>query len=340
MAAPGALGRRAASPRGGGDLVVFHPARVDHFVGRLAAAEDGGPTWPGRVVACRNGAEVAAAAPGMEVLCATGSGFPVAELKRAPHLRWVHSLGAGVDWMVGPQVPTALRLPRQVKLTRSIGLHGTTMAEFVLAYLLAFNADLPRGLRQKAEHRWQWYRVPRIAGKRLGVAGLGHIGREVARLASGLGMEVSGLQQRSRPCRWARRIFTPDQLPAFLAGLDFLVIVLPLTPVTRGMFGEPELSAMKEAAVVANIGRGPVIDEAALIDALRRKVIAGAALDVFEREPLPPSSPLWDMPNVLITPHMAGQANVTAACEFFIKNLERYLRGQPLLGGVSRRRGY
>lgn len=321
--------------RGSGDLVVFHPARADDIAARLAVAGAGGRAWPGRaVVVCRDAEAVAAAVMGAEVVCATNAGFPAAELLRAPRLRWVHGLGAGVDRLLSVDVP-----PRVV-FTRSAGIHGLAMAEYAIGHIMAFAQDIPRGLRHKAERAWRRYPVRQVAGARLGVAGLGLIGREVARLGRGLGMEVWGLARRSRPRRWASRVCDRREMTTFLSGLDFLVVCLPLTPETRGMIGAGELGAMKATAVLVNMGRGPVVDEAALVDALRRCVIAGAALDVFEREPLPAASPLWDMPNVLITPHMAGQGDVGAAAGFFADNLRRYLSGRPLLGRVDRRRGY
>lgn len=256
-------------------------------------------------------------------------------LHGAPRLRWLHSFAAGVDhpWFQG-------LLARGVRLSNSSGASAVPIAHTVMLYVLALSRDLPGWLREQAERRWSPRDVEDVSGQRLGVVGLGPIGLEVARLAGAFGMEVVGFRRTPRgdePCE-VRRL--PD-LDAALPGLDWLVLALPLTEDTRRLLDARRLALLPPRARLVNVGRGALVDEAALVQALAAGRLAGAALDVFEVEPLPPASPLWSLPRVLVTPHSAGTGpgNHLRAAELFVDNVGRYVRGEPLRNELSAPRG-
>jgi phosphoglycerate dehydrogenase-like enzyme len=274
----------------------------------------------------------------------------------APRLRWVQGHSAGVDQLLGHP------LLRSVILTTSSGIHAPAMAEYILMMILAFAHRLPRMIEHQRRAEWPQQRwalfVPlELRDATVGIVGYGSIGRETARLAHAFGMRVLALKRHvDQPAddgwrlpdvgdaagKYAARLFAPDQLHAMLAECDYVVIAAPLTPETRGLLGAAEFQAMKREAVIINVARGGVIDEAALIDALRTRVIGGAALDVFEQEPLPADSPLWQLPNVILSPHVSGFTPHydERALALFAENLRRYVAGEPLLNVVDVQRGY
>ncbi|MFO7312417.1 MAG: D-2-hydroxyacid dehydrogenase [Bacillota bacterium] len=267
----------------------------------------------------------------------TGWGVPPALLSKAKRLRWFHKLAAGVD-----DVVLSGALPPGVILTRTDGrVFARRMAEYVIAYILAFCQDVRRILAQQARREWKPFLTATAAGRTLGVAGVGDIGQEVARLASALGMRVVGWRRSQGHVEGVERMYAGrDELPAFLREADFVALVLPLTPETRGLFDAQAFAAMKPGAYLINVGRGAVVDEQALLDALRSGRLAGAALDVFAQEPLPPDHPLWSMDNVYVTPHISGPTVPEEVCRPLLENLDRYLRGEPLAKQVALDRGY
>ncbi|HMA34120.1 MAG TPA: D-2-hydroxyacid dehydrogenase [Chloroflexia bacterium] len=266
--------------------------------------------------------------------------FPVEWLQQAPHLGWIQLTSAGVDHMIG----AGLFEPRpEVQVTTASGIHAIPIAEHVIGYILAFVRGLVRAIPAQHESRWDRYAPDEAYGKTLGIVGYGPIAQRTAVLAQALGMRV--LVQRPTPTPPAppvARFYTPSELPELLAASDFVLLAAPLTPATRHLIDAPALAAMRPGAVLINIARGGLVDEPALITALQAGQIGGAALDVFEQEPLPATSPLWTMPQVLITPHLAG-ANPhynRRATELFCDNLRRYLAGEPLRNRVDPQRGY
>ena len=274
----------------------------------------------------------------------------------APDLRWVQGHFAGVDHFLDHP------LLRTVTLTTSSGIHAPGMAEYVLMMILAFAHRLPRMLHYQGRAEWPQGRwrlfVPReLRGATIGIVGYGSIGREVARLARSFGMRVLATKrdtQRITDQGWqlpdvgdpatahVDRLYSPEALRSMLGECDYVALTVPLTPETRGLVGTAELRSMKSGAVLINVGRGGVIDEAALIDALRTGTIGGAALDVFVEEPLPADSPLWKLPNVILSPHVSGFTPHydERAMALFAENLRRYLAGEPLLNVVDLARGY
>lgn len=258
-------------------------------------------------------------------------------IARIPHLRWVHTISAGVDRLLSPE----LRESGAV-LTNARGVFNVPIAETVMAYMLAVVKRLPGFLAQQREHRWQKLPLRELRGLTVGVVGLGDIGSEVARLCRAFGMGVLGLRRRPAPSDVADEVFPPERLHDLLARSDFVVLTLPLTPQTRGIIGQAELAAMRLDAWLINVARGALVDEAALIEALREGGIGGACLDVFAEEPLLEDSPLWDMPNVIITPHNSWSSPYIdeREMELFLENLRRYIAGEPLHNVVDQQAGY
>ncbi|MEW5983781.1 MAG: D-2-hydroxyacid dehydrogenase [Acidobacteriota bacterium] len=260
----------------------------------------------------------------------------------AGRLAWVHSSAAGIGRML---FPAMARSP--VALTNSRGMNAPAVAEHTFAMLLALARRLPAALRAQAESRWvqdELSGLPVLRGKTLGIIGLGAIGCELARLGHAFGMRVTGLRRRPDlgcPAGVDEVLGSPD-LARLLRACDVAVVSAPLTPETRGLVGIGEFRLMRATALFANVSRGKLVREADLVAALKDGLIAGAALDVFEHEPLDPLSPLWAMPNVVITPHVAGfRADYwEAAVDLFSENLGRFMRGEPLLNVVDKERGY
>jgi phosphoglycerate dehydrogenase-like enzyme len=258
----------------------------------------------------------------------------------AKKVRWVHNLSAGIELVTFPEL-----VESNVPLTNGRGVFAESLAEFVLAAALFFAKDLRRMVRNQEVRRWETFDVEMLSGSTLGVVGYGQIGRAAAKLAHASGMHVYALRRRttlSEADPLLDAIYSPDQIRTMLSQCDYVVVAAPLTPETRGMIGPREIGAMKNNAVVINVGRGPVVDEEALIDALRSNRIRGAALDVFDEEPLPEHHPFWTMPNVLLSPHTADHTNgwVELAMQMFVRNFDHFIKGEPLENVVDKRAGY
>ena len=258
----------------------------------------------------------------------------------APNLKWIQLTSAGADRLLNSGF-----IEGGVTVTTVSGLHATPIGEFVLAAILMFAKGAPQTMRAQLKREWTRFAPRELSGKTVGVVGLGHIGAEVGRLAKAFGCRVIATKRSATEEHrglYADEIMPASELHRLLGESDFVVLSMPLTPETRGMIGEAELRAMKPSAVLVNIARGPVTVEADLIRALREGWIAGAALDVFDKEPLPADSPLWDMENVILTPHISGGTEIynQRAVTIFADNLRRYLAGEPLQNVVDPARGY
>ena len=267
-----------------------------------------------------------------------GAGFSIKQA--APQLKWVQLTSAGADRLLNSGF-----IEDGLTITTVSGLHATPIGEYILTVMLMWSKGAPQSIRSQLKHEWTRFAPRELHGKTVGIVGIGHIGAEAGRLAKAFGCRViatkrSATKESSEP--YADLILPPQQLPRLLAESDFVVICVPLTRETRGLIGEPELRAMKPSAVIVNIARGPVIVEQPLLQALREGWIAGAALDVFDQEPLPAEHPLWDMENVILTPHISGGTEIynERAVAIFGANLRRYLAGKPLQNVVDPARGY
>jgi phosphoglycerate dehydrogenase-like enzyme len=261
-------------------------------------------------------------------------------LPLAQKLRWVHALSAGVEKVLSPEL-----IESSVPLTNGRGVFGPALAEFAVAAMLFFAKDFRRLIRQQEAARWEQFDVPFLRGQTLGVIGYGGIGQETARLAHGLGMKVMAVRRRAPSAEndsLLERSFAREQLHEMLGICDYVLAATPLTPETRGMMGEPEFHVMKSSAVFMNVGRGAVVAEPALIAALSQAVIRGAALDVFENEPLPSDHPFYRMENVLLSPHCADHTTgwIKLAFDQFVSNFARFRDGQPLECVVDKQAGY
>jgi phosphoglycerate dehydrogenase-like enzyme len=258
---------------------------------------------------------------------------------RAPELRWVQVTHAGAE-RVDPDL-----IAQGIVFTTAGGLAATPIAEFVMAYILMFSKGWPRLFRSQQDRKYSRFMPRELLGKTVGIVGMGYIGGEVARLAKAFGCRVIGMRRSFSargPDSVADEAVPPSDLDYLLRESDFVVIAAPLTAETRGMVGAEQIRRMKPTAHLINIARGALIDEAALIAALREGVIAGAGLDVFETEPLPQDSPLWELDNVILTPHISGGTEIynKRATDIFCDNLRRFLEGKPLRNIVDPARGY
>lgn len=257
-------------------------------------------------------------------------------LRKAPGLQWLHVFNAGVDHPIYTEM-----LQRGVRLTTSAGSTAVPIAQTAITGLLMLARNFPRWLRAQRERRWDPMRPPDfprdLVGQTMLVLGLGSIGSEIARLAQVLGLKVIGVRRSpQQPGDPVDELHPPQRLAALLPRADWLVIASPLTAETRGMINADMLARLPKGAHIVNIGRGEIIDETALVAALGNGHLGGAYLDVFGKEPLPPESPLWELPNVLISPHnsAAAQGNNERVYQLFIANLECWQHGRALSNEV------
>lgn len=288
----------------------------------------------------------------------TSFATPLPSPEQAPRLKWVQLYSAGIDKIVNEPL-----FRTSVIFTTASGVHASTMAEYVFTMILAWFHRLPQLMERKQREQWatsaerhSLFLPEELCGKTLGIVGYGSIGRQAARLAKAFGMHVLAMQHNSNHSdpgfqfpgigdpagSFPDRYYAPDQLHKLLAESDVVLIAVPLTAQTAGMFDRAAFAAMKQTAFLVNIARGDVCDETALIDALTEKRIGGAALDVFHQEPLPAHHPLWQLPNVFISPHTAGLTPLynERAATIFEENVQRYVTGQPLLNVVDKIEGY
>lgn len=256
-----------------------------------------------------------------------------------PKLKWIHSRWAGLDSLLFPEL-----VESEVILTNGRGVFSPSLGEFALAAILHFAKDLRRMVRNQSAGVWQPFDVEEIAGKTVGIVGYGDIGRAVATRVRAMGMRVLATRRHipEGDDPLIERYYPSEQLQEMLTRCDYVVIAAPLTNETWHMIGEPEIAAMKPNAVVVNVGRGPVIDEKALVQALTSGRIKGACLDVFEEEPLPAGHPLYRLENVLLSPHSADNTPdwKHQAMAFFLEQYERFAKGEPLENVVNKRLGY
>jgi len=255
-------------------------------------------------------------------------------------VRWVHTLAAGVDTLLFPAL-----VDSEAIVTNARGVFNDALAEFVLTAVLYFAKDLPRMRRNQAAARWEPFNVQRLEGRTLGIIGYGSIGRSVGRLAAAAGMRIVATRRRAAPLAFETlpaRAYAPEELPELMHDCDYVAICTPLTDQTRGLIGARELAAMTPHAVLINIGRGPVVDEEALLAALTERRIRGAALDVFNVEPLPADHPFWRLDNVLISPHTADHTDDAheRSMDLYITNLRRFLEHRPLENVIDKAQRY
>ena len=254
--------------------------------------------------------------------------------------RWVHSRSAGLERTLFPEL-----IASDVTMTNGSGVFSPSLGEFALAAILYFAKDFRRMIRNQMAGVWEQFDVLPIAGQTVGIVGYGDIGRAVAARVRALGMNVLAVKRhvsQNNSDSLVDQIYRPDHLIEMLPRCDYVVVAAPLNAETRGLIGEAEFAAMKPSVVIINVGRGPVIDERAMIKALSEHKIKGAALDVFAEEPLPNGHPFYKLENVLLCPHCADHTPdwLDNAMRFFIAQFERFRRGEPLLNVVDKKLGY
>jgi phosphoglycerate dehydrogenase-like enzyme len=284
----------------------------------------------------------ARAAPHADVILHWSAELPVFEevWRMSPRIRWVHSLSAGLDGVLFPALAES-----PVPLTNARGAFSEALGEFAIGAILFFAKDFRRMVRNQMAGCWEEFDTVEIRGQTVGIVGYGDLGRAVAWRAHALGLKVLALRRRPEFARGdphVDQIFSLDRLHEVLARSDYVVAAVPFTPESRGLIGKAEFEAMKPSAVLINIGRGPVVDERALVDALAGKRIRGAALDVFDVEPLPAGHPFYKLENVLLSPHCADHTPdwKERTMRLFLENFERFRRGEPLANLVNKQLGY
>lgn len=261
-------------------------------------------------------------------------------LNKFPTLEWIHTRSAGIDFIASEGLFTS-----KAQLTNAKGMFSSTLAEYCMLACSYFAKDLPRLMKQKNNANWEQYPVLELRGATLGVIGYGDIGRASAKLAKAFGMKVLALKRNVNGFndQYCDEVYGMDGLNEVMSKSDYILVSAPLTESTRGLISKDVLSKCKSNAVIINVGRGPIIDEEALIEALQDGTIKGAALDVMTIEPLPKESPLWKLDNVLLSPHNMDMTLtfMKESTEFFInENLPRFVRGKPLLNPVDKTAGY
>jgi D-2-hydroxyacid dehydrogenase (NADP+) len=267
------------------------------------------------------------------------------QITAAKNLRWIHSTAAAVHQLIFPEL-----VHSDIVLTNAREVHGPVVAEHVIALILALAKKIPDSVRLQEKHVWGqqilWDELPRIreiAGATVGMVGLGSIGRPVVKSAKALGMRVIAVREHpEKGSEGADAVFGEAQIDEVFRQADYIVLAAPVSNSTKAIVNAERLALMKPDACLINVGRGPLIDEPALATALWEKRIGGAALDVFPKEPLAADSPLWDVPNLLITPHIAALTDKLWERQYalFSENLRRYLKGEALLAVVDKRKGY
>ena len=256
----------------------------------------------------------------------------VMSIMNCTSMKWMHTFSAGVDSPFFIQL-----MERGVILTNSSGATASPIAQTAILYMLALSRNVRAWFQHQDKHEWQRHEFVELDGARLAVIGMGPIGEEIARLGVALNMNVEAIRRTptgNEPCP----TFAFSELSNVLGRADWVVVALPLTPDTASLFNAATFSSMKPGAHFINVGRGELVDETALLAALQSHHVAGAALDVFATEPLPPHSPLWDMPNVIITPHSSGgsaQSGLRSE-DIFVENLAQYLQGKPMRNKVNK----
>jgi phosphoglycerate dehydrogenase-like enzyme len=302
-----------------------------------------------RIIVSRDRARLREAAPEADVILNGDFLDPTLLTETFPHatrVRWVHALMAGVDKTLSPEIVAS-----DVPMTNGRGLFRRALAEWTVGAMVYFAYEFRRLVRNQEAGRWESFDHPTLYGRTLGIVGYGSIGQAIAERAHAFRMRIVIARRSTSPAAdpLVDQAYTPDQLNAMLSECDYVAVTAPLTAKTRGMIGAAQIAAMKPSAVLINVGRGAVIDEAALIAALeagpegiKSAKLRGAALDVFTTEPLPAGHPFYAMENVLLSPHTADRSpeSRSGAVQFFIENFERFRKGEPLENVVDKHAGY
>jgi len=284
------------------------------------------------ITAARNKGEIPASLEETDIILAWR--VPKDVLKKATNVKWLASPGAGADHLILPG------LSEETVITKAPPLFGELIAEYVIGYVLHVSMCVGEVLRNMEKKSWTVPKRFRLRGRLMGILGMGTIGTEIARTARFFGMKVWGLRRTSRPSSEADRVFGIEELNDFLPHPDFIALTLPLTEETRNLIALDQLSLMKPTCWIINVGRGRILNEDDLARVLQEGKLGGYVADVFAKEPLQEKSPLWDLPNVIVTPHYAALTRPEEFVPSFVENFRRLVTGRPLLFQIDRDRGY
>lgn len=289
-----------------------------------------------QITTCRT-TELSDHLPTADILIAWGQTNIDQYLPSTPHLRWIHSLSAGVETILSPDVQSA-----PIILTNVRGIHGIPMSEHVLGMMLAFSRGMAGFTRHQDDALWERLPLTELYDHTICIVGLGSIGREIAKRAKAFNMRVVATKRTLTEEMFVDELCTPDELDRLLAESDYVVLTVPQTPDTVGLFDYERICRMKPSAMLINVARGAIVSEDGLLRALQEAKIAAAALDVFDTEPLPADSPLWQAKNLLITPHCAAISPLylDRAIQCFCENLSCYLHDRPMRNLIDKTRGY
>jgi len=296
-----------------------------------------------KIIAGNSAEAFEATAVDASVLCNWSGSIVLFEkvFRMCPHLLWVHSRSVGLERTLFPELKES-----SVPLTNGAGVFSASLGEFALGAILYFAKDFRRMIRNQMAGVWEAFDVSWASGQTVGIIGYGDIGHAIAERVRALGMTVLAVRRHAPRSETADRLvaetYPPERLLEMISRCHYVVVAAPLTSETRGMIGEAEFAAMQPSAVVINVGRGPVINEEAMVGALSNGRIKGAALDVFDHEPLPAGHPFYKLANVLLSPHCADHTPdwLDNAMQFFIEQYERFRKGEALLNVVDKKLGY
>lgn len=311
-------------------LIYYHkPEYVDKYCQLIKREEPYVKVFP-----CKNESEIDNYIEEVEIIF-SGHTFPVSFLKKASKLKWIQSMSAGVENYIESNL-----IPEDVFLTKIKGVFGPIMAEYVIGKILYITQKFSKAYNDQKNKKWDPYVVDSIRDKVIGIMGLGSVGSYIAYQIHFLCNNIIALEEQEKNISFINKIYDISEIAIFLEKCDFIIITIPLTNKTRGLIGIEMLNKIKKSAYIINISRGPIIDEVALIKALKNKRIGGAILDVFNKEPLPVDNNLWDLDNVIITPHISGPSLPEDIVKLFLENLRRFDRGEQLINLVDKKKGY
>lgn len=310
-------------------VLVYHPDKYDIY--RELLRKDLPEV---DLLLCHNRDEVEKHAGEAEIAFVNHT-IPQDLFQKMPKLKWVQVMAAGAEsfFQNGEQF-------KNIPVCRVIGVHGKYIVEYVMAYILFLCQNINRVLRAQREKTWDPFVMEYIHKKIIGIMGLGIIGSVVANQAKAMGMQVISWDLERKEASFVDKQYITDQMEDFLKEADFVVLTLPVTPATVNLVNREFFGFMKESSYLINVCRGEVVDEESLIEALKGGKIAGAVIDVFKKEPLPPESELWKCPNLIISPHLAGWSLPEDMVKFFKSNFQRYLKKEPLIGTIDFHRGF
>lgn len=311
-------------------LIYYHvPEYVERFHAMLRESRE-----DIQLLVCKNREQINQVIDKADIIF-SGHTFPVDLISKAKNLKWIQSMSAGVENYARSKL-----IPSNVIITKIKGIFGSFMSEYVVGYILAITQNMKKAFANQKERCWEPFAVDSVRYKTVGVMGLGSVGAYIAYQVYLMGATVIALEEQEKRLPYINQEYPVTEIEEFLGRADFVVLTLPLTDATEGMMGEKEFELMKKSAYLINVSRGPLVQEEALLKALKQGIIAGAVLDVFSEEPLPKGHELWKLDNVIITPHISGPDIPEEITKVFLKNLKRFEEGKKLMAVVDREKAY